>query len=255
MKDNIPKTALVTGSAKRLGRAIAMDLARHGFAVAVHANRSRDAAQAVVDEIRGFGGTAVALQADLRDRHATAALVPDAAAALGPIGLLVNNASVFLDDRAEAFNADVFDQHFDLHVRAPAILASALLQALPDGHNGLIVNIIDQRVLAPKPSFFSYGLSKSTLLAATRTMAQAFAPHVRVNGIGPGPTLKSVRQTDEDFQAQLDALPLGRGPELEEFGRTIRFLFDTPSITGQMIALDGGQHLAWRGMGATEITE
>lgn len=255
MKDNIPKTALVTGSAKRLGRAIALDLARSGFSVAVHANRSGDEAQAVVDEIRGFGGTAVALQADLRDKHATAALVPTAAAALGPIGLLVNNASVFLDDSAQAFDADVFDQHFDLHVRAPAILASALLQELPARQNGLIVNIIDQRVLAPKPTFFSYGLSKSTLLAATRTMAQAFAPRIRVNGIGPGPTLKSARQTDEDFQAQIDALPLGRGPELGEFGRTIRFLFDTPSITGQMIALDGGQHLAWRGAGATEINE
>lgn len=255
MKDNIPRTALITGSAKRLGRAIALDLARNGFAVAVHANRSREEAEAVVDEICGFGGTAIALQADLRDRHATRLLVPAATAALGPIGLLVNNASVFLDDSADAFDADVFDQHFDLHVKAPAILASALLQELPARHSGLIVNIIDQRVLAPKPTFFSYGLSKSTLLAATHTMAQAFAPRIRVNGIGPGPTLKSARQTDEDFQAQIEALPLGCGPELGEFGRTIRFLFDTPSITGQMIALDGGQHLAWRGTGATEITE
>jgi NAD(P)-dependent dehydrogenase (short-subunit alcohol dehydrogenase family) len=255
MKDNIPKTALITGSAKRLGRAIALDLARHGFAIAVHANRSSDEAEAVVGEIRGFGGRAFAFQADLRDRDATVALIPRATEALGPIGLLVNNASIFVDDSAEAFDAEVFDQHFDLHVRAPAILASALLQHLPPERSGMIVNIIDQRVLAPTPRFFSYGLSKATLLAATHTMAQAFAPQVRVNGIGPGPTLKSVRQTEEDFQAQIDALPLRRGPELEEFGRTIRFLFDTPSITGQMIALDGGQHLAWRVAGATEINE
>ncbi|GEO84566.1 hypothetical protein GCM10007920_23160 [Ciceribacter naphthalenivorans] len=175
--------------------------------------------------------------------------------ALGPIGVLVNNASIFLDDSAEVFDAEIFDQHFDLHVRAPAILASSLLRQLPEDGNGLIVNIIDQRVLAPTPRFFSYGLSKATLLAATHTMAQAFAPRVRVNGIGPGPTLKSTRQTEEDFHAQIDALPLGRGPRLEEFGRTIRFLFDTPSITGQMIALDGGQHLAWRLPGAMEINE
>ena len=255
MENNIPKTALVTGSAKRLGRAIALDLARHGFAIAVHANHSRDEAESLAGEIRGLGGRATALQADLRDLAATARLLPDAEAALGPIGVLVNNASVFLEDSAEAFDADTFDQHFDVHVRAPAILASALFQQLPADREGLIVNIIDQRVLAPTPRFFSYGLSKATLFAATQTMAQAFAPRIRVNGIGPGPTLKSARQAQEDFQAQIDALPLGRGPELGEFGRTIRFLFDTPSITGQMIALDGGQHLAWRGTGATEINE
>lgn len=255
MENNIPKTALVTGSAKRLGRAIALDLARHGFAIAVHANHSREEAESLAGEIRGLGGRATALQADLRDLDATARLLPDAAAALGPIGLLVNNASVFLEDSADAFDADIFDQHFALHVRAPAILASALYQHLPADRDGLIVNIIDQRVLAPTPRFFSYGLSKATLFAATHTMAQAFAPRIRVNGIGPGPTLKSARQAQEDFQAQIDALPLGRGPELGEFGRTIRFLFDTPSITGQMIALDGGQHLAWRVAGATEINE
>lgn len=254
MKDNIPRTALVTGSAKRLGRAIALDLARHGFAIALHSNRSTQEAEALAEEIRELGGRACAFQADLRDTKATAGLVPAAAAALGPIGLLVNNASVFLEDSAESFEADIFDQHFEVHVRAPAILSSALFQQLPADLNGLIVNIIDQRVLAPTPRFFSYGLSKSTLYAATHSMAQAFAPRIRVNAIGPGPTLKSVRQADEDFQAQIDALPLERGPELGEFGRTIRFLFDTPSITGQMIALDGGQHLAWR-TGAAEINE
>ncbi len=254
MKNNIPRTALITGSAKRLGRAIALDLARHGFAIAIHSNHSTREAEALVDEIRGLGARAFAFQADLRDTKATAGLVPAAASALGPIGLLVNNASVFLEDSAESFEADIFDQHFDVHVRAPAILSSALCQQLPADLEGLIVNIIDQRVLAPTPRFFSYGLSKSTLYAATHTMAQAFAPRIRVNAIGPGPTLKSVRQADEDFQAQIDALPLERGPELGEFGRTIRFLFDTPSITGQMIALDGGQHLAWR-TGAAEINE
>lgn len=255
MTGSILRTALVTGSAKRLGRAIAEDLSRHGFAIAVHANHSIDEAEAFVASIRDQGGRAVALQADLRDGQAAASLMARANAALGPVDLLVNSASAFIEDSAETFEAETFDRHFDVHVRAPAILSAELLRQLPADSNGLIVNIIDQRVLNPSPRFFSYGLSKATLHAATYTMAQAFAPRVRVNGIGPGPTLRSARQTEADFQAQIDALPMERGPELREFGQTIRFLFDTPSITGQMIALDGGQHLAWRAPGAMEINE
>ena len=167
----------------------------------------------------------------------------------------MNNASVFEEDNADAFDAERFAKHFDLHVRAPAILSAAFANALPAPLPGLIVNIIDQRVLALKPTFFSYTLSKSTLWTATKTMAQAFAPRIRVNAIGPGPTLISDRQRQEDFDVQIDSLPLKRGPSLEEFGRTIRFLFDTPSITGQMIALDGGQHLIWPGSTGVEIVE
>ncbi len=254
MEKGIPKTALVTGSGKRLGRAIVEDLARHGFAVAIHVNGSVDEAEALADDLRRDGARAAVLAADFRDIAQTAALMAAANAALGPIGLLVNNASVFLEDDASAFDAESFSAHFDLHVRAPSILGAAFFRQVPDDARGLIVNIVDQRVLAPTPSFYSYTLSKSALLAATRTMAQAFAPKVRVNGIGPGPTFRSTRQEEADFQAQIDALPLGRGPELAEFGRTIRFLFDTPSITGQMIAVDGGQHLAWHRPG-TEIVE
>lgn len=245
----------MTGSARRLGRAIVTDLARHGFSVAIHANTSIEAAELLAEELRWNGAAAVALEADLRDIGQTAGLVDAARAALGPVGLLVNNASVFLDDTAHAFNAETQTAHFDVHVRAPMILASHFQALLPDDAEGSIVNIIDQRVWALNPRFFSYTLSKSTLWTATRTMAQAFAPRIRVNAIGPGPTLKSDRQQEEDFQAQVDMLPLQRGPMLHEFGRTIRFLFDTPSITGQMIALDGGQHLAWTIPGAEEIRE
>ena len=254
MEKGIPKTALVTGSGKRLGRAIVEDLARHGFAVAIHVNGSIDEAEALADGLRRDGARVAVLAADFRDIPQTAALMGAANAALGPIGLLVNNASVFLEDGADTFDPESFSAHFDLHVRAPSILGAAFFRQVPDDAKGLIVNIVDQRVLAPAPSFYSYTLSKSALLAATRTMAQAFAPKVRVNGIGPGPTFRSTRQEEADFQAQLDALPLGHGPELAEFGRTIRFLFDTPSITGQMIAVDGGQHLAWQKPG-TEIVE
>jgi NAD(P)-dependent dehydrogenase (short-subunit alcohol dehydrogenase family) len=252
MQTGIPKTALVTGSARRLGRAIAEDLAGHGFAVALHANGSLAEAEAVAAALRADGKKAIALRADLGNISDTESLMARAEAELGPIGVLVNNASVFEDDTAFDFDADSFGRHFDLHVRAPAILSAAMVRSLPEDRSGLIVNIIDQRVLALKPTFFSYTLSKATLWTATQTMAQAYAPRVRVNAIGPGPTLISERQQPEDFQAQVDSLPLKKGPSLTEFGGTIRFLFDTPSITGQMIALDGGQHLIWHG---TEINE
>ncbi len=252
MPDSIPKVALVTGSAKRLGRAIAEDLAAHGFSVALHANGSLDEAESVAEALRAEGKKAIALKADLGNISETASLISQTEAAFGVVGLLINNASIFEDDTAVDFDANIFDRHFAVHVRAPAILSGALVKALPDDCSGLIVNIIDQRVLALKPTFFSYTLSKATLWTATQTLAQAFSPRVRVNAIGPGPTLISERQRPEDFQAQVDSLPLKHGPSLDEFGRTIRFLFDTPSITGQMIALDGGQHLIWHG---TEINE
>jgi NAD(P)-dependent dehydrogenase (short-subunit alcohol dehydrogenase family) len=253
--DKMIRTALVTGGARRIGRAIIEDLADAGFAVAIHAHRSGPEAEALAGRIRERGGRAIAVAADLRCSEETAALIENAASALGPVGLLVNCASVFKADEAALFDGAVFDEHMDLHVRAPLILAASLRRQLPQGAGGLIVNIIDQRVLNPNPRFFSYTLSKSALWNATRTLAQAFAPDIRVVAIGPGPTLKSERQQPEDFQAQIDLLPLRAGPALDEFGKTIRFLFDTPSITGQMLALDGGQHLAWTIPGAQEIVE
>ncbi|MFK0383326.1 SDR family oxidoreductase [Agrobacterium sp. NPDC090273] len=255
VSENIPKTVLITGAARRLGRAIATDLAAQGFAVAIHANTSIAEAEEFANEIRQNGGKAVALQADLTQSSQTAELVTKAQAALGPVGVLVNNASVFRHDTAAEPDAAAFDAHFAVHVRAPSILASELVRHLPAENSGLIVNIVDQRVLSPNPRFYSYTLSKAALWMATQTMAQSFAPRVRVNAIGPGPSFKSERQRPEDFQAQIDGLILKRGPAPEEFGRTIRFLFDTPSITGQMIALDGGQHLSWETPDVAEIPE
>ncbi|MDH0113283.1 SDR family oxidoreductase [Agrobacterium pusense] len=255
VKEDIPKTVLITGAARRLGRAIATDLASHGFAIAVHANESIAQAEEFANEIRQKGGRAAAVQADLTQSAPTAALIEKASSALGPIGVVVNNASVFLGDTAEAPDPDIFDAHFAVHVRAPSLIAAAFVEQLPANKSGLIVNIIDQRVLALTPRFYSYTLSKSALWTATRTMAQSFAPRVRVNAIGPGPTFKSERQAPEDFQAQIDGLILKRGPAPDEFGRTIRFLYDTPSVTGQMIALDGGQHLGWETPDVAEIPE
>lgn len=255
MTQNRLRAALVTGSAKRIGRVIAEDLVANGFSVAIHANGSLAEAEDFVAELRQRGHKAVAIKADLAKIDEVIGLVEQVRGALGPIDLLVNNASIFLEDSLLKFDAQVWDQHFAVHVRAPSILAATFAEQLPATAEGLIVNIIDQRVWALRPSFFSYTLSKSALWTATQTMAQALAPRIRVNAIGPGPSIPSERQLQEDFQAQVAALILKRGPELKEFGRTIRFLFETPSITGQMIALDGGQHLAWQTPDVLEIKE
>jgi NAD(P)-dependent dehydrogenase (short-subunit alcohol dehydrogenase family) len=249
------RTALITGASRRIGRAIAEDLADNGFAVAIHANRSVEEAEAFAATLRSRGREAVALQADLQDQKATAELVGRTNSLLGPIDLLINNASVFEEDSAREFDAAAFDAHFAVHVRAPSILAADFARQLPADVPGLIVNIVDQRVWSPTPRFYSYTLSKAALWMATQTLAQTFAPAIRVNAIGPGPTMPSTRQTMDDFQTQIEGLILRAGPGLGEFGRTIRFLFDTPSITGQMIALDGGQHLAWETPDVAESME
>lgn len=238
--------ALVTGGARRIGEAIARDLAAAGFAVAVHYNGARSEADRLVAEIAAGGGRAAAVEADLTDMEASGRVVALAAEALGPVRLLVNNASLFEDDAADDFDWQVWDRHFALHVKAPALLTRDMAAALPEGKDGLVVNLIDQRVWRLTPRFFSYTLSKSALWTATRTMAQAYAPRLRVNAVGPGPTLANERQSEEDFARQVDGLILQRGPELSEFGATIRYLWQARSVTGQMIALDGGQHLSWK---------
>jgi NAD(P)-dependent dehydrogenase (short-subunit alcohol dehydrogenase family) len=250
----MPRTALVTGGARRIGEAVVRDLAAHGYAMAIHVNSAADRAERIAEDIRSTGGKAAVLPADLTMEASAAGLFAAARAALGPVGLLVNNASIFERDTAEAPDMALWDKHFAVHLKAPALLAAAL-HAQTDVDDGLVVNIIDQRVWKLTPDFFSYTLSKSALWTATRTMAQAFAPKTRVNAIGPGPTLANERQAAADFAMQIDGLPLKRGPGLDEFGRTIRFLADTKSITGQMIALDGGQHLAWQTPDVTGMAE
>ena len=249
------KTALVTGGARRIGKAIVDDLAAHGFAVAIHANTSLDEAEAMADTIRRQGGTAVALAADLSETAATERLIAEATEGIGPLGLLVNNASLFKPDSLDALDPDLWDRHFNVHVRAPSILVRDFARQLPATKSGLVVNIVDQRVWNPTPRYYSYTLSKAALWMATRTMAQALAPSIRVNAIGPGPSLPNERQDPRDFQQQVEGLILKTGPRLDEFGRTVRYLFDSPSVTGQMIALDGGQHLAWETPDVAEIVE
>lgn len=247
--------ALVTGGGRRIGRAIVEDLAAHGVGVAIHCNRSRDEAVALRDAIHASGGRAVVVEANLQDMSSVDTLVARSEEALGPLSLLVNNASLFEADTAQDFDWDVWDGHFALHLKTPVLLARRFAEALAADREGLVVNIVDQRVWRPNPRFFSYSLSKSALWEATRIMAQALAPRVRVNAIGPGPTLANTRQSAEDFDKQRRALLLERGPGLAEFGATIRYLWSAASVTGQMIALDGGQHLAWQTPDVAGIVE
>lgn len=240
------KTVLITGGAKRVGRGIARDLARHGWCVGVHYNGSGGDAEALVEVLRADGAPdAAAVQADLGDPAATAQLIPNAVARLGQLNLLVNNASLFLDDHPSEFDLALWDRHQAINLRAPVMLASAFAAQVPANAHGLVVNMIDQRVLRPDPTFFSYAVSKAALWNATRMLAQGLAPRVRVNGVAPGPVLQSIHQTAEDFAAECASTLLKRGTTPEEIARTIRFLLDAPAVTGQMLALDGGQHLAW----------
>jgi NAD(P)-dependent dehydrogenase (short-subunit alcohol dehydrogenase family) len=251
----IPKAALVTGAGQRIGRACALALAEAGFAVAVHYNASRQAAEKVVAAIDDKGGKAIAIAADLADEAAVAALLPRAAQALGPVGVLVNNASVFEGDTIATATRDSWERHLAVNLRAPFVLMQEFARHLPTDAGGLIVNLLDERVWNLTPYFVSYTLSKAGLWTLTQTMALALAPRIRVNGIGPGPALPSPRQSREQFLRQCEMMPLKRGTGPEEIAAALRFLLAAPAMTGQMIALDGGQHLGWAQPHDTHVVE
>jgi NAD(P)-dependent dehydrogenase (short-subunit alcohol dehydrogenase family) len=251
----IPRAALVTGAAKRIGRAIALGLAEAGFDVAVHYSSSLAEAEEVVAAIRALGRQAVALRADLSREAEVEALIPDATAKLGPVGVLVNNASRFERDEWDDATRASWDAHLEPNLRAPFVLTQAMALALPEGAEGVVVNMLDQRVLSLTPHFVSYTISKAGLWAMTQSLALALAPRVRVNGIGPGPTLPSTRQTEAQFRAQCESTPMRRGSSPEEVVRAVMAILSLPAMTGQMLALDGGQHLQWapaRGQGEVE---
>jgi NAD(P)-dependent dehydrogenase (short-subunit alcohol dehydrogenase family) len=248
--------ALVTGGAVRLGRAMALALAARGHAVAVHYATSGAAAAQVVAEIEAAGGRAAAVQADLLDEAQMAALVGRAAAGLGgPLSVLVNNASIFEHDTLDSATAASWDRHIGTNLRAPFVLTQAFARQAPapgQDANGeplaraAIVNMIDERVRKLTPEFMTYTLAKMGLWALTRTSAMALAPRVRVNGIGPGPTLRGVRQSRRHFDAQRAATILERGASPDEVVAALAYLLDAPGVTGQLLCVDGGQHLAWR---------
>ena len=251
------KRALVTGAGKRLGRAIALYLAGRGVDVAVHYNASGTEAEATAEEIRRLGAQAVPVQADLTREAEMQALVPAAAAALGgALDLLVNSASIFEYDNIRSATRDSWDRHLESNLRAPFVLTQAFAAQAPGPEVGgqwneptaqaLVVNMIDQRVLKPTPEFMTYTIAKMGLWAFTRTAAQALAPRVRVNGIGPGPTMQGVRQSEAHFAGQRAATILGRGAGPEDVTGALGYFIGAPSVTGQLICVDGGQHLNWK---------
>ncbi len=244
--DDYPRVALVTGAARRVGRAMARDLARQGWAVAVHYRRSESDADSLAAEIRQGGGRAVALQADLGRESEATALIPRVCRALGAPGLLVNNASTFDYDDVLSGDRTSWDAHIEPNLRAPLVLTQAFADVLPRSAGGLVVNMIDARVLHPTARHLSYTVSKAALWALTQSLAQALAPRIRVNAIGPGPILPAAGQSRQQFEQRCRRLPLRRPASLGEVCAALRFLIMAKSVTGQMLALDGGDHLAAR---------
>lgn len=248
--------ALVTGAGKRLGRAMAIYLAQRGYDVAVHYANSEAEAEETADMVRALGRCAATLQADLLVEAQSAALLPKAAVALGgPVNCLVNNASIFEYDRLQTATRDSWDRHMESNLRAPYVLIQAMaaqgLKCATDAAGepvaaGLVVNMLDQRVRKLTPEFSTYTLAKMGLWALTQTAAQGLAPHIRVNAIGPGPTLQGARQSAAHFQAQRANTVLQRGAGGEDITAALGYLLDAKAVTGQMICVDGGQHLAWQ---------
>lgn len=242
MKPHQQKVALVTGAAKRIGRTIALALARDGWDIAVHYGRSQAEALATVAEIEAIGRRAIAVPCDLRDETAVRQLLAQAAQ-LGPVSCVVNNASLFEHDTAETFAVTQLDAHMHANLAAPLLLAQALHAATPPGSQSVVINLLDQKLYNPNPDFLSYTLSKAALLSATTLLAQALAPLVRVVGVAPGITLMSGEQTASEFEQAHRVTPLGKSSTPEDVAATVCFVASASAITGTTILVDGGQHL------------
>lgn len=237
--------ALVTGAGRRIGRALSLALADAGFDIIAHHHQSHAEVETLCAAVRDKGRRALAVEADLaRDTDALGLI--DRCQGLGPLTVLINNAALFEDDRIQSLTLDLWRRQMAVNLQAPILLSQAFAAAMPPDMTGVILNLLDQRVLRPNPQFFSYGLSKAALWSATQILAQALAPRIRVNGIGPGPTLPSVHQSPADFDAEAQAIPLQHAVKPEQIAAAALYLIDATSVTGQMIAVDGGQHLAWR---------
>ncbi len=241
----IAPAVLITGAAQRIGRAVALDFAARGWSVGLHCRTSKSEAESLASEIERLGSRAAVLPADLRDAGAIEHLLPACVAALGAPSCLINNAATFHEDEIATVVSETWDTQLSVNLKAPIFLSRQFARHLPADASGNIVNIIDQRVWRPTPQLFSYAVSKAGLWGATRMLAQALAPRIRVNGIGPGPVLRSTLQTEEEFRREYEATLLGRGSTPQEIAAAVRFILDAPAMTGQMIALDGGQHLTW----------
>ena len=248
------KTVLITGAAHRIGRAVALGLAEDGWKIAIHYSNSANAANELAQIITDKGGNAETLQANLGDAGEANNLISRAVETVGPLSALINNASVFERDEVATLTDDSWDMHLNVNLKAPAILMRDFATQAQAGGN--IINIIDQRVWRLNPDFISYTVSKTGLWTLTQTFAQALAEQqIRVNGIGPGPTLANQRQNPEEFEKQTRLVPLGSGANPQDIIDGVRYILSAQAMTGQMIALDGGQHLAWKTPDVTEVVE
>ena len=238
----IAPIALITGAGKRIGQYIARELAKAGWDIAGHYNSSKEGISELAKEIEASGRQFVPVQADLADDQAVNAILPIIIADLGAPSLLINNASLFAKDEIATLDSAQFDAHMAINLKAPLMLAKAFAENIKD--KGNIINITDQRVFNPGPDFLTYTLSKTGLATATKTLAQALAPNIRVNAIAPGPVLQSIHQSPQEFEAECQATPLGHGTSLDEIIKAVHFILETPSMTGETIHLDGGQRLS-----------
>jgi NAD(P)-dependent dehydrogenase (short-subunit alcohol dehydrogenase family) len=248
-------SVLITGAAKRIGRQLALELAGVGYDVAVHCNHSVREAEDVAKLIRDMGQRAVVVQGDLALVDTPERLISESSFALGGLTALINNASIFEPDEVGSITTESWAEHQDTNLRAPVMLSQSFAKQLAAHAYGNIINIIDQRVWKLNPKFFSYTASKAALWTVTRTLAQALAPRIRVNAIGPGPALPNIRMDEDDFAKQSRLTLLGRGTSPAEISAAVKFILSQPALTGQMIVLDGGQHLVWQTPDITEVNE
>lgn len=237
--------ALVTGAAKRLGREIALVLARNGWDIAIHYRASQSDAETLAGEIRALGRRVCLVDADLSNESQVQTIVARARSGLGAIQVLVNCASVFEDDRISSVTRESWDRHLETNLRAPLVLSQNFAAQLSGGERGAIINIIDQAVLNLTPQFLSYTVSKAALWTLTQTLAQGLAPMIRVNAVAPGPSLKASHQSQQNFDNQVQSTLLKRPSLPEDIAGAVLYLVNAPSVTGQMIAVDSGQHLGW----------
>ncbi len=245
LKSMSPGVAIVTGGSKRIGKSIVKKLSFLGWKVIIHYNSNKNDALSLQKEIQKNGGAASIIKANLNSSKATEELISKSEKKFGKLTLLVNNASIFENDSVHSLTIDTWDIHNNVNTKAPLLLSQSFAKLLPKKEPGVIINIIDQRVFSPRPDFISYSSSKNSLFWLTKVLAQALSPKIRVCAIGPGPTLKGARQTDNDFKNQSQSVPLGNGSSPEDISQAIEFILNASSFTGQMITLDGGEHLDW----------
>jgi len=242
MIDN--KTVLITGAAKRIGKSIALDLAKNSWNIVIHFNNSDKEANELADQITKDGNTADIIKADLSDTDDVNHIFPSVNKKMGKIDALINCASLFEEDNAFNINPDSFNNHINVNLRAPILLSKKFFEQVTKNNDNNIINIIDQRVLKLVPSHLSYTISKFGLWGVTQTLAQAYSPYIRVNAIGPGPIIINKDQTEDEFNEEILSTLLKEKPKLSDINDAIKFILNTTSITGQMIAIDSGQHLA-----------